>query len=293
MAVALGVLVLIAVAGTIGVTTWYLRRPDAPALPDELGAQRAALRARLGALADHLAALADGRGTHLSLSHGEAGNAASACDTVTWERGRLAEAEAGVAGEPENPAARAALALALLDAGHPEAAAAEATGARARGGDGPVLDFVEGWAGYLAAARATGDGEQAHRGAPLLTRAELTVLAGERSRRAAAADGSPAFSDHLRRGQSALARVLDAAETRPTPLAPVHAAARLAIKVALIDEGRALLEQLAPLAAGNPDAAEIDRDLRQLRDDDIAGEVRRRPPLRPGGRRSPQLKILR
>lgn len=292
MAVALGVLVLVAVAGTIGVTTWYLRRPAAPGLPDELSTQRAALQERLGALAERLEA-AHHRAAHLSVSHEEGGRAALPCDTVTWEPAALAEAEARVADAPEDPAARAELALALLDAGHPEAAAAEAAGARVRGGAGPLLDYLAGWAGYLALARASGDREQAHRGAPLLTRAELAVLAGERSRRAAAAEGSPAFAAHLRRGQAALAQVLDAAEAVPTPLAPVLAAARLAIKVALIDEGRALLGRLAAVAAGGPHAAEIDRDLAQLKSDDVAGELRRLPPLRAGGRRSPQLKILR
>jgi tetratricopeptide (TPR) repeat protein len=264
VAIALIVVVVLVTAAVIAYTTWFLAGPGAGD-GGELAGERARLRAGLGAALARVPV------------------------AVRTEEPppELADAEARVAASPDDGRARALLAHALLERGDVEAAAAEAARAAELGGGGAPALVVEGRAAAAAAARAAGVDPLAP--GPLLAPGELAILQRERARRQAGESTPAPVAAHLRRYHHALDRLLAALELEPDRLDALHEAGRLAIKVGLIDEGRALLERLEPLAAGTPAEAGLRRDLAQLRTDDLAGVSVQSD----RGRRSPRLRIVR
>jgi hypothetical protein len=274
VAIALAAVVFLVTAGIIAYVTWFLGRPDETGDLGELAREQAALRARLSALIDRVPAAAH-----------SAPDASGPMD--------LGAAEALVASAPEDGRARAHLAWALLERGDLDAALGEAARARTLGG-GALAFLIDGRAAHAAAARAAGPpegpGDPATASA-LLTRAELAILQRERARRRSGEPMPAAVAAHLRRYQDAMARILAAAETEPGWVAALHQAARVAIKIGLVAEGRALFDRLEPLAVGVDESA-VRRDLAQLRSDDVTGAlIHSEPPS--GARRSPRLRILR
>ncbi len=271
MAIAIGLLVLIVTVAIVGYTTWFLGGGrGARELASAMAAERAALRARLVALGGRVAALS-----------GPGRSVAAPPD--------LAAAEALVASSPEDGGAHALLAWALLERGDLDAAMGEAT--RARTGGGALALLVEGRAACAVAARAAGSSGSAAEAA-LLTPGELAILQRERGRRIAGEPTPAPVAAHLRRYHDALASILAAAETDPAMLDAVHQAARVAIKVGLVAEGRALFDRIEPLVSGTAIEADVRRDLTQLRGDDLSGALARAEPAATA-RRSLRLRILR
>jgi hypothetical protein len=302
MAIALAILVIGGTLALAAWATWYVRAAAAAGWPPALVARRRDLGARVAALA----------AAPTPTVEVETATPADAPIARALAAGRpaaaLAAAEARIGDAPEDGAAHLALARALLAAGQPLAAEAAARRAEALGAGGPRLALALGLAGYAArAARAPtlAGGEPAY--APLLSAYELFLLELERRRRTgerAAALWLAGLGEHAVPGEDllavvvehvtaladALGRVLDAAEAEPALLEARYHAARLAVKLGLIEPARALFEALADAMGGHPEEAAFRTDLAVIRDRALPPIVA--PPPIARGTRSVKLKIL-
>jgi hypothetical protein len=301
------VLAIVVLGGALGValfTTWYLRRRAAPGWPPELVARRAALGERLTALPARIAGA-----TGLPIEEGDGEEAAVIAALATGRVGAaLRAAEALVVDRPDDPRAYVLLARALLPSQEPIAAEAAARRAWALGARGAAVEHVLGLAGHRArierAPRPTGTDSPY---AALLTSYELFILELERRRRAGqhatdlwlaglghgtvpATDLHAAVIEHVAAYCDDLEHLLAAAEADPSQLEASYHAARIGVKLGVIEPARAVFEALAPRMGGRLEDAAFARDLAILRDRELPPVDQ--PPIT-SGTRSHKLKILR
>lgn len=315
---ALGFAILGGTVALVAARAWRAWRAqrDAARVPPELVARRAALRARLVALAERMPerpALVPGDLPALP------GAAAVEAHLLAGEpKLALAAAEQIVAGAPSDPGAHALLARALLYGDALAPAAGEIARARELGGADPVLDYVEGLVEHLLWLRKVNPGVMEVQTAlvpPLVTPFDRVVLGLARQRQGtsreatvwmatggreaeAAVDPEAAarlLAQHVAVGERSLGLLLNAAEAAPGSAERLYHTARRALQLGFVAEGRRLMERLEPLVAASGDARELAAYQRDRADLDGRVDLPPDPPVPPtppGAKRSSKLVIL-
>jgi hypothetical protein len=286
LGIGIGVFVVAAAVAIAVATTRYLRQPRSE-WPAALVARRERLRDRVRAMA---------------------------VGDAPWRLPALsvADAEAAMAAHPDAPDRHVDLAVALLDADELDGAADALARARSLGATGPAVDYVAARVRLTAILRQTNatNAEVLQSPIPsLITPFEMFVLQLERQRqqsdRAAsvwlAGMGNETLghdrilavvTEHFGSYYDVLDGLVRAAEAQPGFGEALYHAARVALKVGFIAEGRALLDRIEPLLAGTGARQYYDRDMAQLRDDTVAAQVSDMPAIGASARRSPKLKVL-
>ena len=225
--------------------------------------------------------------------------------------GALAQAEAAVAANPGDGGAQLLLARALVATADFPAAQSVLERARALGVAGPLAAYLAGRVRHGLAERAAEDAGSSTGVSPLITRFEMFILQLEQQRRvseqaaavwlASAAGESHTLSHdqirelvvgHFTAYYDALACFVDAAREHPGFADALYHAARLALKVGFIEEGRGLLEAVEPLMAGSGERVFYQRDLAALRDEPELLTARAQPEIGVKAVRAKSLKVL-
>jgi hypothetical protein len=224
----------------------------------------------------------------------------------------LAAAERAVAEAPESPAAHTLLALALLSCDALVPASAEITRARALGAQEAMLDHVEGRVDHLLWVRRVNPGNpevQRSLTPPLVTPFDKLALQLARQRAGAPADAAVWLTgegrqheltldaetiaellvQHHGHGLRSLELLVAAAERAPESAELVYHAARRALQLGFVPEGRALFVRLEPLMTDSPERASFQRDQADLQGQPDLPPEPPLPPISPGARRSSKL----
>ena len=230
------------------------------------------------------------------------------------KHGALVEAENSMVDSPGDPRVHVLLARVLIHNDEIEPAWAEIQRARSLGAAGPMIDYLQGRAHHLRVLRATNPDSADVQSSPvpsLITPFEMFVLQLEgqrqRSQQAAAlwlasiGDGKRTLSheeiselvaDHFRSYYDSLDKLLEAAEAAPGFTEALYHTARLALKVGFIRRGMALMNAIGPLMENSPEKHFYDRDMAELREEELPAVMNKLPPVPPTAKRSKSLKVL-
>jgi hypothetical protein len=304
LAAALALVVLLTSALIVAVTLRYLRAP-AIALPPELVQRRRALREAL----HHVIERAPSRRPLVATEVPSSPVAGVVEARLLAGEPQLAleQAEAALVSDPLHPGSCLLLAKSLLYCDQIDTAMTQLERARSMGADGPLVDYLSGRLGHLRWVR------RAHRGhpsvassliPPLITPLEALVAQLERHRRSSSratdlwlASGpstggggqsgarptdrtlnpdqlSQILVEHYSSYFESLSLLLSAAQAEPSFGDALYHAARLALKIGLIDEGRTLLEKIEPLMGDSLDREAYQADLAEIRGLGTLGEER-------------------
>jgi|GEM_PF-5791575 len=295
-------------AGVIIGWTARAMRTRRSSLPPALVERRARLREALHGL---LAALETPSVTGSELPE-HAASADVEARLLSGDRaGAVAAAERAVAEDPRDAGAALLLARALVGSGELDAAAQVVDRADSLGAQGPMFDYLVSRVACGLIERAQGETPADGALPPLVTPFEMLVLQLERQRRlsdrAAAVWLATATGDnetlgheqirelvvhHFESYYGALGGFIDAARGAPAFADALYHAARMALKVGFIDDGRALLEAIEPLMVTSSERQYYHRDLAALRDEPDLLTARPLPAVAPTAVRARSLKVL-
>jgi hypothetical protein len=307
VAITIGIAVLVIVVAIAVATSLYMRTAPS-SLPEALMERKLRVRERVEAIFASIPSSAPINGQGLP-SHPRA-TAVEARLLAKNPRSALAEAERAIADDPQNANATILLARALVHCDELEAAASQVVRARDLGGDGPMLDYLEGRVEHLLVLRKTNASAREVQDSPipsLVTPFELLVLQLEKQRRVSdkaaavwlASLGNTSLDHdqivelvvaHFDSYFSSLEKLCDAVEAAPGFAEALYHLARLTIKVGFIELGRKLFDAIEPLMDENPERFYYDRDISQLRDENE--QVTWMPTVDDAGGRRIKLKIL-
>lgn len=176
--------------------------------------------------------------------------------------------------------ARAHLLLARVSIlrGELQAASHEIARARLLGARGAMLDYLEGRARYLHLQHRLGSGHE--HAETLLTPLDTLILQFQRSGKPRAelaptdhaatplgldkADVIALVSDHFSAYYTCLDKLASAVEREPAFSDALYHTARMALQVGFLDEGLALMIEIAPLMESSPERHFYERDMAHL-----------------------------
>jgi hypothetical protein len=310
-ALVLGLIVLLGCAAVVAGSLLYLRSTPVPEMPPELFERRACAKAALARavaavpprpplLAHDLPALPATVLVEARLFAGDPDQA-------------LTHAEQALADHPSDPRAHVLMARTLFFCDQLAGCGAEADKARALGADDPTLDYLECRVEHLQWIRRVHPKNvdvQSSLVPPLVLPFEKVVLKLERHKRLSAKDASVwltdkasatlsaeeirlLLSEHYASYYRTLERLLSLAEQDPAFADAQYHAARLALKVGLVEEGRQLLFAIETLMENSLERAPYARDVAHVRSGQLSPDPASLLSIGPKAKRSSRLNILR